>query len=301
MKVVFLGTSGSMPTPERSSSSVAVKLGRELVIFDCGEGTQRQMVRGKVGFRRETRILLSHMHGDHVLGLPGLLQTMSLLRREKPLHVYGPTGLVDYVRAFSESLGGPSFPVILYEIQEPGVIFTGERYTLEAVRSIHRVESWSYCLTEKPRPGRFHPNRAKELGVPKGSLWHKLQHGEDVEVDGRLVRSSDVIDPARPGRKIAYSGDTRPTEALEKLAEGADLLIHESTFMDELRDRAEEDGHSTVVEAAELAKRAGVTLLALTHISSRYSDPELLLAEALKVFRNVVVAEDLLELEVPLR
>ncbi|MBN2335911.1 ribonuclease Z [Candidatus Bathyarchaeota archaeon] len=300
MKVVFLGTSGSMPTPRRGSSSVAVKLGRDLVMFDCGEGTQRQMVRAGVGFRRETKILVSHLHGDHTLGLPGLLQTMSLLRRERPLEVYGPTGIIQFIKAFSESLGGPTFPVIINELQEPGVVHSEAKLEIVAIRSRHMVESWSYGLFEKPRPGRFHPDKARALGVPEGKLWHTLQHGEPVTIDGRNIQPSQVTDPPRPGRRIVYSGDTRPFDGLVELARGADLLIHESTFSHELAERAEEDGHSTAVEAASVARDAGVKRLALTHLSSRYSDPAVLLDEAKQVFENVFVAEDLMELELPL-
>ena len=300
MKLVFLGTSGSMPTDARGSSSAVLKLGRDLVMFDCGEGTQRQMVRARVGFRRNMILLVSHLHGDHVLGIPGLLQTMSLLRRERQLDIYGPTGLIGYVKAFTESLGGPTFPVILYELQEPGVIHEDERIRIIAVRSQHIVEGWSYSIVEKPRPGRFHPDRAMALGVPEGRLWHRLQHGDEVTFEGRVVKPEQVTDPLRRGRRIVYSGDTRPTEELVELARGADVLIHEATFIDELKDRAAEDGHSTAAEAAETAREAGVKTLVLTHVSSRYPDPGVLLGEAKKVFGDVVVAEDLMELEVPL-
>lgn len=300
MRVVFLGTSGSMPTPRRGSSSVAVRLGRDLMMFDCGEGTQRQMVRVRVGFRRDMKIFLTHLHGDHVLGLPGLLQTMSLLRRERRLDVYGPSGTVEYVKAFSETLGGPTFPVIIHEIREPGVVYGDDRLDVVAVRSSHRVESWSYGLLEKPRPGRFHPEKAVALGVPKGRLWHALQHGEAVTVEGRAVEPMQVSDPPRPGRRIVISGDTRPYPGMIELARGADLLIHEATFSQELQGRAEEDGHTTAREAAEVAREAGAKRLALVHISSRYFDPGVLLEEARQVFADVFVAEDLMEIELPL-
>jgi len=187
MKVVFLGTSGSLPTSRRGSSSVVVRVGRGVYMFDCGEGTQRQMVRAGVGFRRKMAIFLSHLHGDHVLGLPGLLQSMSLLGRERRLDVYGPVGTVGYVKAFSEALRGPSFPVIIHEIMEPGVVYGGDGLEVVAVRSSHRVKSFSYGLFEEPRPGRFHPEKARALGVPEGRLWHRLQHGEPVTVEGRRV------------------------------------------------------------------------------------------------------------------
>ncbi|TFH16128.1 ribonuclease Z [Candidatus Bathyarchaeota archaeon] len=301
MKVVFLGTSGSMPTPERGSSSVVVRLGRELLMFDCGEGTQRQMVKAHIGFQRPMKIFISHLHGDHVLGLPGLIQSMSLMRREKELHIYGPKGLVAFVKAFSDSLGGPIFPVILYEINEPGVIYDSEEYSVVAVNALHRATAFSYGFFESSRPGRFHPERARRLGVPEGELWGKLQRGEDIEVNSMVVQSSQICDLPRPGRRIIYSGDTAPNEALLELSRGADLLIHEATFLDELSERAAEDGHTTVLQAAQFAADTGVELLVLTHISSRYPDPEVIKSEAVKIFPNVLAAEDFLEIDIPLK
>ena len=297
MKVVFLGTSGSMPTEKRGSSSVVVKRGRELIMFDCGEGTQRQMVRARIGFRRPMNILISHLHGDHVLGIPGLLQTMSLLRREKTLNIFGPVGLVQFIKAFSDNIGGPQFPVIIFEIKEPGVIHVNKEYFIEAVKADHRVEGWSYGITEKERPGKFYPEKALELGVPKGPLWHKLQHGETVSVNDSLISPSQVTGIPRPGMKIVYSGDTRTNDALVELAQGSDLLIHEATFNEELAERAQEDGHSTAREAAQLAKKAGVKDLVLTHLSSRYYDSTKLLEEAAEVFNEVTVAEDFMEID----
>jgi len=289
-----------MPTPTRGSSSVVLRLGRELLMFDCGEGTQRQMVKAHVGFQRPMKIFISHLHGDHVLGLPGLLQSMSLLRREKPLHIYGPIGLVQYVKAFSDSLGGPGFPVVLYEIKESGVIFYSEKYQVIAVPAKHRVTAWSYCFIEADRRGRFYPEKAKELGVPRGELWGRLHSGESVMVDDRIIEPNLVSGPTRSGRKIVYSGDTAPNSELLELSRGADLLIHESTFLDELADRAEEDGHTTALQAAELAKEAEVKQLVLTHLSSRYPDPSVVLEEAKTVFDNLVVAEDFLEINIEL-
>lgn len=269
-------------------------------MFDCGEGSQRQMVKAHVGFQRPMIILISHLHGDHVLGLPGLLQSMSLLRREKPLHIYGPEGLVQYIRAFSESLGAPSFPVVLYEIKEPEVIFYSDEYRLVAIPAIHRATAWSYLFIEADRPGRFYPDKAKELGVPIGELWGKLHKGESVTIEGQTITPDMVTGPIRRGRKIVYSGDTSPNPELLEISRNADLLIHEATFLDELAERAEEDGHTTVLQAAQLAKDAGVKRLVLTHISSRYPDPSMVLAEAKTVFENVVVAEDFLELTLDL-
>lgn len=302
MKVIFLGTSASMPTSERNLSSVAIKRKGEIILFDCAEGTQRQMVRGRIGFRHPTRILLSHLHGDHVLGLPGLLQTMSLLGRERGLDVYGPVGTVDYIRAFTETLGGPVFPLRVHEIIKGGVIVESLEYMIEAVPSDHEEHSWALALVEVPRPGRFHPEKAEELGVPEGPLWGRLQRGEDVELeDGRLIKHSLIVGPPRRGRKIVYSGDTRPSDSIVELARDADILIHEATFDDSLEDRAQRDGHSTASQAAAVAAEARVDKLFLTHLSSRYPDPDLLLEQARKVFSNTIVAHDLMEVEVHFR
>ena len=298
MKIVFLGTSGSMPTQERSSSSIAIRRKGEITLFDCGEGTQRRMVAARIGFRRPTRIFITHLHGDHVLGLPGLIQTMTLLQRERPLYIYGPQELASFIKAFSSVLGGPGFTIRISEIVSEGVVYSGAEYSVVAVRADHDEPSWSFILEERPRPGKFHPERARSLGVPEGPLWKRLQQGEEVKLrDGRVVCSVDVVDPPRGGLKIAYSGDTRPTEAFIKAAEGADLIIHEATFDESLEERAGENGHSTATKAAEVARAAGARSLILTHISSRYPDVSVLLEEARKVFPETEIAEDLMEIE----
>ncbi len=272
-------------------------------MFDCGEGVQRQMVKAKVGFHRKMKVFVSHMHGDHVLGLPGMLQTMALLGRERKLEVYGPEGITRFLECVQESLQfGLTFPVEINEIQaEGGVVCEEEDYRVEAVGSNHVVNSWSYAFVEKPRAGKFYPEKAKARGVPEGDLWSKLQHGKVVELeDGRIVHPEEVMGSLRMGRKIVYSGDTRPFEEFVGFATGADLVIHESTFDDTLAEKAGSDGHSTPSQAALQAKRAKAKKLVLTHVSARYSDAKLLLEQAQKVFENVVVAEDFLILDLPL-
>lgn len=290
-----------MPTQTRGSSALAIKRKGEIILFDCGEGTQRRMVEAGLSFRRPTRIFISHLHGDHILGLPGLLQSMSLLGREQTLYIYSPVGFVGFIHAFNSILGDPIYPLEICEITSEGTIFTGPEYDVIAVEADHDYFSLSYVFEEHPRPGRFHPDKATAQGVPEGPLWRRLQHGEDVKLDsGKLVRSRDVVDAPRRGLKISYSGDTRPTEALIKAAKGSDVLIHEATFDDSLADKANTNGHSTAAQAAEVAKAADVGMLVLTHISSRYPYAGVLLDEAKKVFSRTRIAEDLMEIELPL-
>jgi ribonuclease Z len=301
LNVIFLGTGGSIPTPKRGLPAIAIRRKTELLLFDCGEGTQRQMIQAGVGFHKKTKLFITHMHGDHVLGLPGLLQTMSLLDRTKKLEIYGPQGIKAFVEAISQTVRfSLTFPVQVSEI-EAGLVCEEKEYHVYAVQSDHMDHSLAYALIEKPRPGRFNIEKAKELGVPEGPLWSKLQGGSSVKLSsGRIVKPEMVLGPLRSGRKIVYSGDTRQSETVAKLAENADLLIHEATFDDELTERAMEDGHSTPSMAAETAKKAGAKRLVLTHISARYKDANLLLEQARKVFVNTDVAQDFLRLELPL-
>jgi len=302
LQVIFLGTAASVPTTSRALPSVAIKREGELILLDCGEGAQRQMIRAKIGFNRETRILITHMHGDHVLGLPGILQTMSLLGRDKPLEVYGPPGIRAFIEAIIRTVRfALSFEVEVYEIEDEGVFHEEEQYHICATWADHSVPTLAYALIEKPRPGKFHPKRAISLGVPEGPLWSRLQHGDNIELpNGRKVSPTDVMDPPRPGRKIVYTGDTRPSENIIKFATDSDLLIHEATFADDLMERANEEQHSTVSQAAETAKKAGAKLLVLTHISARYDDAKILLGQAKKIFANTYVAEDLMKIDIPL-
>jgi len=302
LRVLFLGTSASVPTLRRSLPAIAIRREGELILFDCGEGTQRQMIKAKVGFNRETRIFITHMHGDHMLGLPGVIQTMSLLDRSRPLYIYGPEGIRDFIEAIRETVRfSLRFRIEVQEVTSEGVIYDCNDYEVRAGWSEHTVPTVAYALIEKQRPGRFNPERALSLGVPKGPLWSRLQHGSAVKLpDGRIVKPEDVLGPPRRGRKIVYTGDTRPSRGIIELAKGADVLIHDATFADDLAERAREDMHSTASEAASVAKEAGVKLLVLTHISARYEDTDILLEEARRVFPNVLIAEDFMSLDVPL-
>jgi ribonuclease Z len=302
LRVVFLGTSGAIPTLKRSLPAVLVQRGNEQLLFDCGEGVQRQMLRAKVGFHKKMKVFLSHLHGDHVLGLPGLLQTMALMDRTKKLEVYGPEGTSAFLKCVSETLRfGLTFQVEVHEVRDVGVVCSENDYAVAAAWANHVTPSLAYAFLEKPRPGKFYPEKVAALGVPKGLLWSKLQHGESVTLsDGKVVKPEDVTGEARRGRKIVYSGDTRPFRGFAKFAAHADLVVHEATFDDELGEKAELDGHSTPSLAGLQAKRAKAKMLVLTHVSARYVDAGLLLEQAKKVFPNTVVAEDFLVLELPL-
>jgi ribonuclease Z len=302
LTVTFLGTAGSLPTPERSPSAVLINREGELVLFDCGEGTQRQMMRAKTGMMSLDTIFITHHHADHILGMPGLLETMAFQGRREPVTIAGPVRTSEVVGLFDRlCYYSRKFPVRALEL-EPGDVVRRDGYEVEAVRTCHSVPSLGYCLREDPRPGRFDRMRAMELGIPPGPLFGRLQRGEMVEVEGRIVRPEEVMGPPRPGRTIIYTGDTRPTQEVEEASRGADLLIHDGSLDDGMADWAVETMHSTAGEAARIAERAGVRRLVLTHISSRYSDDVgPLIEDARRHFPGAQVAEDLLKIEVKLR
>ncbi len=302
LRVVFLGTAGSVPTPKRGLPAIMIQREGERILFDCGEGVQRQMMCARVGFHRITKVFVTHMHGDHILGLPGLLQTMALLDRERKLSIYGPSGIKRFIEAIKETVQFVlTFPVEVHEIKDGGVVCEEKEYRVEAVWASHAIPNLAYTLVEKPRLGRLYPEKAKSLGVPEGPLWSKLQHGSSVKLpNGSTVKPEEVVGPPRHGRKIVYTGDTRPFEGFVEFAAGADLLIHDATLDDELAERAEQDGHSTPSQAAENARKARVKQLILTHISARYEDTNALLEQAQKIFKNTKVAEDFMKIEIPL-
>lgn len=299
MQIVFLGTSGSWPTPKRNVSAVAVKRGPEVVLFDCGEGTQRQFMLSPLSFMQTSRVLVTHFHGDHFLGLPGMVQSMSMNGREAPLDVYGPRGIERLVAELL-SLGyfTPGFAVRAKELPPGSAVDCGD-YVLRAIEAVHTVPCLSYVLEEKPRPGRFSLERARALGIPSGPLYSRLQAGEAVTVETRTIRPEDVLGPPRRGRKIVYTGDTMPHDGLIDAARHADVLIHDATSDAALEEKANRYGHSSARQAAQVAKAAEVGLLVLTHLSPRYEDPTTILADAKRVFENVRVAEDFLEIDVP--
>lgn len=298
MKVTFLGTGGSIPSVNRSVSSAALQYGSDVLLFDCGEGTQRQLMMSSLSFMKIKRIFITHFHGDHFLGLPGLIQSMSFSGREDPLYIHGPAGMVELVNGII-SLGyfAKGFEVWVGELDH-GDTVKMDGYSVSAVRVDHSVPALGYVFQEDERPGRFLPGRAKGVGVPEGPLFSRLQRGHSVTVSGREVTPEMVMGPPRRGRKVVISGDTRPCQNLEEAARGADLLVHEATLDSSLADKAREFGHSTAEGAAGLAARAGVRSLFLNHISNRYEEPDLLEEEARQVFSGAVVAEDLMSVEV---
>jgi ribonuclease Z len=298
LDVVFLGTSASAPTARRAPSSLLVRRGGERLLFDCGEGTQRQLLRSTVGLVDLTEIFITHYHADHYLGLPGMLKTFSLRARELPLTIYGPPGLKDLFDALRLVFGRLCYPLELVELR-PGEALERDGYRLLVFPVAHGGTAVGYSLAETERPGRFDVETADALGVPFGPLRGALQRGEAVTLPtGEVIGPDAVLGPPRPGRTVLYSGDTAPTEVLRSLAEGADLLIHEATFAVDETERAAETGHSTARQAAEIARDAGVRLLALTHVSPRYAGSEIE-GEARAVFPATVVPRDFDVIEVP--
>jgi ribonuclease Z len=300
LSVTFLGTGAACPTVDRNVAGLAVQREGETILFDCGEGTQRQMMRYGVGFSF-TEVFFTHFHADHMLGITGLLRTMGLQDRSAPVTLYGPRGAQRILgAAMSLGIERNKFPVEVVEIRA-GDRLRRDEYDIAVFETEHRADTVGYALAEHTRLGRFHPERARELGVPEGPLWGRLHKGETVTLDdGRTVSPPDLVGAPRRGRTLVYSGDTRPHLALLEAARGADLLIHEATFGGDEAERAVETGHSTAAEAARVALEAGVRRLVLTHISPRYTrDAPELLAEARAVFPETAIARDGMTVEVP--
>jgi ribonuclease Z len=297
VKVTFLGTGGSVPTKKRNLPSIAVRTDGGLVMFDCGEGTQKQFLLAKLGFNREMRILISHMHADHILGIPGLLHSMSFMGRSRDLEIYGPSGICEFVKCTTKTVKfSPMFPVRTVEVHA-GTVARTQSYTIKAAWADHGVPCLAYSLVENDKPGRFHPAKARELGIPKGPLWKALQMGKPVKVGGKRINASKVVGPVRKGLKVTYAVDTRPCSRIIELASGSDLLVHDGMFSSDVSERAREYGHSTAAGAATVAKRSRSKNLALTHISAIYEDTSQLLAEAKAIFPRTIVAEELRSLE----
>ncbi|MFI5309649.1 MAG: ribonuclease Z [Gemmatimonadales bacterium] len=303
LSLKFLGTSASRPTVERGLSCIAVVREGETLMIDCGEGTQRQMMRYGISFAFGD-LFFTHFHTDHFLGVLGLLRTLTLQARVEPLRIWGPKGVQAMLKR-GDGLGVErlSFPLEVVEVT-PGTPIARKEYVMLPFAVDHRgQQAVGYALIEEERRGRFNPELARDLGIPEGPLWGKLHKGEVITLaDGRTVDPSMLVGPTRSGRRVVITGDTRPCDTTVEAAAGADLLVHESTFGDEEAPRAIETGHSTAREAATIAARSGARKLVLTHFSARYSrDPSDIEREAREVFPHVACARDGMEIEVTFR
>ncbi len=296
LSVAFLGTGGAVPSARRSTASLLVARGGERLMFDCGEGTQRQLQKS-LGLVQVDEIYLTHFHADHFLGLPGLLKTYDLTDREAPLTVYGPRGLEDLFKTLGRLIGRLGFRLDLVEL-EPGDVMELEGAEIRAFEVAHSVRACGYALVEDERPGRFDIEAAKRLGVPEGPAFAALQRGETVTGSEGPVAPAQVVGEARPGRTVVITGDTGPCSATVEAARGAELLVHDASFSEEERQRARDTGHSTVGQAAEVAAEAGVGMLAAVHISSRYHVGAVL-EEARAVFEATVAPRDFDLVEIP--
>lgn len=300
LSLTFLGTGAACPTVDRNVSGLSLTREGEMLLFDCGEGTQRQMMRYGVGFSFK-HIFFTHYHSDHMLGVIGLFRTMGLMDRTEGVTLYGPRGAERILGgALAVGIERTKFPVDIVEVA-PGTRLDRGEYDITVFETEHRADTVGYALVEQDRLGRFDPDKARALGIPEGPLWGQIHRGRAVQLpDGRTVDPAELVGPTRPGRTVVISGDTRPHRALLEAARGADLLVHEATFGDDERARALETGHSTAREAAEVAREAGVRRLVLTHISPRYNrDAPELLAEAQEVFPDTLIARDGLTIDVP--
>ncbi|MDO5848953.1 MAG: ribonuclease Z [Methanobrevibacter sp.] len=297
MEITFLGTSSAVHSQNRSHPAIALRAFGEVMLFDCGESTQKQLIYAKISPMKISKIFLSHFHGDHILGLPGLLQSMNFRGREKSLSIYGPKGLnklMDTIKqlGFSEF----DFPIEVIEV-ENGTLIETDDYIIKAKKMKHNVISFAYSITEKKKP-KFLREKAIELGVPVGPLFGKLHNGHEIEVDGKIIKPEQVLGEPKKAKKIVYSGDTIPCKEMIEFAEGANLLIHESTYTLEDNDKAIQNFHSTSSDAAQIAAQANVEKLILTHFSTRYKDTNDMISQARQEFKNSHLAKDLMVVDV---
>ena len=298
MKLIFLGTAASHPTLERSTSCICLVRDREILMFDAGEGAQISYLKSGLGWNKKMKIFVTHLHGDHCIGILGFLQTMTLQNRTEPVEIYGPEGIEEFIAANIKVMNfGLSFPVFITSVNE-GLVVSEEKYEVYACEAEHSVQTFSFLFLEKEKPGTFYPEKAIALGIPKGKLWHKLQQGEEVVIENKSIKPSEVMGPNVPGKKIGISGDTRPIKKLEVFFKNCDYLVFDSTFSDELKEKAVETCHSTAKEAATFAKNASVSNLILTHFSARYKDESVLLDEARAVHNSVIAANDQLKVKI---
>lgn len=298
MKLVFLGTSGAQPTENRGLTCICLEREAEILMFDAGEGSQFSYLKSGLGWNKKMRVFVTHLHGDHCIGILGLLQTMTMHNRTEPLEIYGPDGIEEFIAANIKVLNfGLSFPVLITSIKE-GMVVDEKSYSVFSCKANHSIVAYSYRFEEKDKPGRFNIKKAKQLGIPEGKLWNQLQNGYEIKIGDKIIKPSEVLGEKRPGKKIGISGDTRPTKELEKFFRNCNYLSFDSTFLDELKNKAIETHHSTAKEAATLAKNANVENLILTHFSARYKDESVLVDEAKTIHNSVIGAKDFLEIEI---
>ena len=298
MKIVFLGTSAAQPTERRGLSCICLEKEGEILMFDAGEAAQISYMKSGLGWNKKMKLFITHLHGDHCVGILGLLQTMTMRNRTEPLEVFGPSGIEEFIGANIKVLNfGLSFPVLITTIKE-GKIFDDNTFAIYACKANHSIVAYSYLFEEKDKPGRFSVENAKKLGIPEGELWKELQNGNEIKVNDKIINPDQVLGEKREGKKIGFSGDTMPTKELEKFFEGCDFLVFDSTFLEEEEQKALDTCHSTAKQAATLAKNSNVKNLILTHFSARYKDETQHLAEAEKIHNSVITAKDLLEIEI---
>ena len=295
MKLVFLGTSAAQPTERRGLSCICLENDGEILMFDAGEASQISYMKSGLGWNKKMKLFVTHLHGDHCVGILGLLQTMSMQNRTESLEIFGPKGIDEFLAANIKILNfGLSFSILITIVNE-GTIYENNKFLIHAAKANHSITAFSYLFEEKDKPGRFNVEKAKELGIPEGELWNKLQNGIDVINNEKIIKPEQVLGKKRPGKKIGISGDTMPTKELEEFFNECDYLVFDSTFLDEEKQKAQDTCHSTAKQAAELAKKANVKNLILTHFSARYKDEIGHKTEAEQIHNSVITAKDLLE------
>ena len=295
MKLVFLGTSAAQPTEKRGLSCICLEKEGEILMFDAGESAQISYMKSGLGWNKKMKLFVTHLHGDHCVGILGLLQTMSMQNRTEPLEIFGPKGIDEFLAANIKILNfGLPFSILITIVNE-GTIYENNKFLIHAAKANHSITAFSYLFEEKDKPGRFNVEKAKELGIPEGELWNKLQNGIDVINNEKIIKPEQVLGKKRPGKKIGISGDTMPTKELEEFFNECDYLVFDSTFLDEEKQKAQDTCHSTAKQAAELANKANVKNLILTHFSARYKDEIGHKTEAEQIHNSVITAKDLLE------
>ena len=298
MKLVFLGTSAAQPTEKRGLSCICLEKEGEILMFDAGEAAQIAYMKSGLGWNKKMKLFVTHLHGDHCVGILGLLQTMSMQNRTESLEIFGPKGIDEFLAANIKVLNfGLPFSILINIISE-GKIFENKKYLIHTTKANHSITAFSYLFEEKDKPGRFNVEKAKELGIPEGELWNKLQNGEEITSNEKIIKPEQVLGEKRPGKKIGISGDTMPTKKLEEFFYQCDYLVFDSTFIEEEKQRALDTCHSTAKQAAELGKNAKVKNLILTHFSARYKDELQHKMEAEKIHNSVITAKDPLEVEI---